>query len=74
VLQQSEPLTCGGATQDRCVWTAKSDASWITVTTSMPQMGDNPVSFTVAANTDTSARTGTIAVRDKVVRITQAGR
>jgi hypothetical protein len=74
VLQQSEPLTCGGATQDRCVWTAKSDASWIAVTTRMPQMGDNPVSFTVAANTSTSPRTGTITVRDKVVRITQAGR
>jgi CBS domain-containing protein len=74
VLQQSEPLTCGGATQDRCVWTARSDASWITVTTSMPQMGDNPVSFTVAANTSTSARTGMITVRDRVVRITQAGR
>lgn len=74
VLQQSDPLTCGGATQDRCVWTARSDVSWITVTTSMPQMGDNPVSFTVAANTSTSARTGTITVRDKVVRITQAGR
>ena len=74
VLQQSEPLTCGGATQDRCVWTARSDASWIAVTTSMPRMGDNPVTFTVAANDGTAARTGTITVRDKAVQITQAGR
>jgi hypothetical protein len=73
VLQQSEPQTCGGATQDRCVWTARASASWITVTTSMPQMGDNPVSFTVAPNSSTAARTGSITVRDQVVRITQAG-
>ena len=73
VLQQSEPYTCGGATQNACRWTAQSDVPWITVTTSMPQAGDNPVSFTVAANTGTAARTGRITVRDKVVLITQAG-
>lgn len=74
VLQQSDPVTCGSATQDRCVWTAVSNASWITVTTSMPQIGDNSVSFTVAANSATSARSGSITVRDKVVRVTQPGR
>lgn len=73
VIQQSDPYTCGGATQDRCRWTAQSDAPWITVTTSMPQAGDNPVSFTVAANPNTTARTGRITVRDKVVQITQSG-
>ena len=35
--------------------------------------GDNQVSFTVAANATTTARTGRITVRDKVVLITQAG-
>ena len=74
VLQQSEPLTCGGATQNACRWTADSDVAWITVTTSMPQAGDNPVSFTVAANTGTAARVGTIRVRDKTVQINQSGR
>jgi hypothetical protein len=74
VLQQSEPLTCGGATQNACRWTAESDVAWITVTTSMPQAGDNPVSFTVAANDGTAARVGTIRVRDKVVQINQGGR
>lgn len=74
VVQQSEPYTCGGPTQDACVWTAQSDEAWITVTSSMPRSGDNPVSFAVAANDSASARTGTITVRDKVVRITQAGR
>jgi hypothetical protein len=73
VVQQSDPIQCGGATQDRCVWTAQADVPWITVTTSMPQAGDNPVSFTVAANPGSAARTGRITVRDKVVQITQSG-
>jgi hypothetical protein len=72
VVQQSVPNTCGGATQDRCLWTAVSDVPWITITSSMPRTGDNPVAFTVAANTG-AARTGRITVRDRVVSITQAG-
>jgi hypothetical protein len=74
VYQMAQPVTCGGPLQNACVWTATSDVPWITITTSMPQQGDNPVSFTVAANESTAARTGTITVRDKVVRVTQAGR
>jgi hypothetical protein len=74
VIQQSEPNTCGGATQDRCVWTAVSDVSWITITSTMPRSGDNPVAFTVATNDGAASRVGRIAVRDKVVVITQAGR
>ena len=73
VLQQSDPITCGGATQDRCIWTAQSDVSWITITTGMPRSGDNPVSFTVQPNTGTVTRVGTIRVRDKTVVVTQAG-
>lgn len=71
VLQQAMPNTCGGPTQDRCVWTARSSVSWITITSSMPRAGDNPVHFDVAANTG-AARTGTITVRDKSVTVTQA--
>ena len=73
VIQMSQPNTCGGPTQNACLWTAQSDVTWLTITTSMPQAGDNPVSFTVAANVTTTARTGRITVRDKVVQITQAG-
>jgi hypothetical protein len=73
VIQMSQPNTCGGPTQNACLWTAQSNVPWITITTSMPQAGDNPVSFTVAANATTTARAGRITVRDKVVQITQAG-
>ena len=72
VFQESQPNSCGGALQDQCVWTAKSSVSWITVTSSMPRRGDDPVSFTVSANTAATSRTGKITVRDKVVTITQA--
>ena len=74
VIQQSDPIECGGATQDQCVWSAVADVSWITITSGMPRSGDNPVSFTVAANAGADARVGTITVRDKVVLITQAGK
>jgi hypothetical protein len=74
VFQQSDPNTCGGATQDRCVWTAQSDVPWIAVTGSMPRAGDNPVAFSVAANDGPAVRVGRITVRDKVVVITQADR
>lgn len=73
VIQTSDPISCGSATQDRCRWTAQADVPWITVTTAMPQVGDNPVAFTVASNPTSTARTGRITVRDKVVTITQNG-
>jgi hypothetical protein len=73
VIQASDPITCGGPTQSACRWTAVSDVPWITITTSMPQAGDNPVMFSVAANPGTAARTGRIIVRDQVVQITQSG-
>jgi hypothetical protein len=74
VIQQSVPNTCGGATQDRCVWSAVSDVPWITVSGSMPRAGDDRVSFTVASNETATPRVGRITVRDKVVVINQAGR
>ena len=73
VIQQSDPTNCGGPLQNGCMWTAQADASWITVTSGMPRYGDDRVSFTVAPNTGAASRSGTITVRDKTVRITQAG-
>ncbi|HVL68275.1 MAG TPA: BACON domain-containing carbohydrate-binding protein [Vicinamibacterales bacterium] len=73
VYQQSDPIACGGATQDRCVWSAVSDVAWITITSPMPRSGDNPFSFTVAPNTSGVSRTGRITVRDRVIVVSQAG-
>jgi hypothetical protein len=71
VFQQSDPYTCGGPLQNGCMWIAQSDVPWITVTTSMPQFGDNPVQLSIAANLTGVARSGNVRVRDQVVRITQ---
>jgi len=71
VLQESDPNTCGSALQNACVWTAVADVSWITITTSMPHQGDDRVFFTIAPNTGGTPRTGTITVRDKVIRVNQ---
>lgn len=73
VVQQSDPTICGGPTQDACVWSAVSDASWVVVTTPMPQRGDRPVTLNVAANSGGVARSGTVRVRDRTIRINQAG-
>lgn len=73
VLQQSIPVSCGGPLQDRCQWRATTTAPWITITTTGDRVGDNPVAFTVAANTSTEPRSATIVVRDRVVTVTQAG-
>jgi hypothetical protein len=73
VFQQSEPNTCGGPLQDACRWTAQAEVPWITITTTMPQRGDNPVSFTVSPNPGPAVRVGSIIVRDQVVTVTQAG-
>ena len=73
VLQQSDPTECGGPLQNGCVWSAVADVPWITVTTSMPRRGDDRVMFAVAPNPGATPRTGTITVRDQVVRITQNG-
>jgi hypothetical protein len=73
VFPMAQPYECGGPTQDRCVWTAQTDAPWITV---LSGAGNDiaPVNFRVAANDSPSSRSGTIIVRDKVFQITQLGR
>jgi hypothetical protein len=71
VFQESDPNECGGPLQNGCVWSAESTASWIVVTTTGTRKGDDAVSFTVAANATRASRSGTITVRDQVVRITQ---
>ncbi len=58
VVQQSEPYTCGGPLQNACVWTAVADSAWITVTGSMPRVGDDRVTVVVAPNSTGTAPYG----------------
>lgn len=47
-----------------CTWGAKSGATWLTVTSPAIGQGNGSVAYSVAANTGTAARTGTITVVD----------
>jgi subtilisin len=54
-----------------CGWTAQSNAAWLTTTST--GSGNGAVNYTVAANTSTTPRTGTITVGGQIHTVTQAG-
>jgi hypothetical protein len=59
-----------------CSWLAYSDVSWITITSGSSGMGDGTVYYSVAANTSSSLRTGTITVYGAysyIFTVTQSG-
>ena len=56
-----------------CSWTAKSNVSWISITAGSSGAGGGAVSYTVAPNTSSSSRTGTLTIADQTHTVTQAG-
>jgi hypothetical protein len=56
-----------------CAWTATSNASWITITGNAYGTGNATVSYSVAANTGTTSRTGTMTIGGRTFTVTQAG-
>jgi hypothetical protein len=64
--------SAGVAAAAGCNWTATASVPWITVTSGATGSGNGTASFTVAASTDTAARTGTLTVAGQVITITQA--
>ena len=56
-----------------CPWSAASNAGWITISTGAGGSGDGRITYTVATNTQSSQRTGTITVEGNAHTITQAG-
>ena len=60
-------------TQSGCLWTATSHDGWITITSGSTGSGSGPVNYSVSANTDTSSRTGTMAIAGKIFNVTQSG-
>lgn len=58
-------------TNSTCRWTARSNASWIQITTGTSGTGSKTVSYTVAANTGTTVRNGTITIAGKNYTVTQ---
>ncbi|MBF0539487.1 MAG: DUF1566 domain-containing protein, partial [Nitrospirae bacterium] len=56
-----------------CTWTASSNASWITINSGSTGSGNGTVAYTVAANADTSQRTGTLIIAGQTFTVTQSG-
>ncbi len=56
-----------------CAWTAVSNASFITITSGSSGSGNGTVGYSVASNTGTSSRTGTMTIAGQTFTVTQAG-
>ena len=56
-----------------CPWTATNNVDWITITAGSSGAGDGTVSYSVAANTNANARSGTITAGGKTFTISQQG-
>lgn len=57
-----------------CAWSVSvsTTATWITITSGQSGTGDGTVAYSVAPNSSTSARTGTLTVAGKTVTVKQA--
>ena len=65
IVNVAAPATCG--------WTARSNSSWITITSGQSGNGSGVVSYSIAANIGTATRTGTLALQRQNLTITQTG-
>jgi Putative binding domain, N-terminal len=63
----------GVTTGSTCSRTAKSNASWITVTSGSSGTGSGTVNYSVAANQG-SSRSGTMTIAGKTFTVNQAGK
>ena len=65
----SVSVTAGGS----CSWTAASSSSWLTITGSASGSGNGTINYSVAANSGTGVRSGTITVGSATFTVTQNG-
>ena len=56
-----------------CTWSATSSVPWVTITGGTPGTGNGTVTYTVAPNTSTSPRTGTLTIAGLSFTVTQSG-
>ncbi|MBI4877352.1 MAG: hypothetical protein HY822_22220 [Acidobacteria bacterium] len=54
-----------------CEWAAASDSTWLTISGTASGVGSGEVRYSVAANTASTPRTGTIAIGNQVFVVTQ---
>lgn len=75
---QSASAAAGSATvavtaDSSCEWAATSGASWLTVAGSAGGTGNGSVSISIAANTSTAQRIGSVTIGGEAFTVTQAG-
>lgn len=56
-----------------CSWTAGANNGWISVTGGSSGSGNGTVSYSVASNSTTSSRTGTMTIAGKTFTVSQSG-
>ncbi len=56
-----------------CAWTAISNVSWIAVTSAASGSGSGKISYSLAANAASSARSGSLTIAGLTFPVTQAG-
>jgi len=56
-----------------CAWLASSNSSWITITSSNSGTGNSAVTYSVAPNTNSASRTGSLSIAGLVFSINQTG-
>jgi YVTN family beta-propeller protein len=64
-------VNLGGTTG--CSWTAVSNVPWISITSGASGTGNSAVGYSIAANTSSLPRTGTLTIGGQTFTITQAG-
>lgn len=61
------------ATPSTATWTATSNASWITITGGASGKGSQNVTYSIAANTTPTARSGSMTIAGLTYTVTQSG-
>ncbi|HEX8155569.1 MAG TPA: BACON domain-containing protein, partial [Thermoanaerobaculia bacterium] len=59
-------------TNSACHWSASSSPSWVTITSTNHGPGNGTVTFTVAANTTSFSRVGSLSIAGNAFTVTQA--
>jgi pseudomonalisin len=59
--------------QSGCTWAASSQVSWITVTSGASGSGNGTLMYSVAANSSTAPRAGSLSIAGLMLAVTEAG-
>ena len=60
-------------TSSDCSWTSTSNATWLTIASGSSGTGNGVVNYSVAANSSTSSRTGTLSIAGQTFTVSQSG-